>query len=574
MRYRVKTTLQIALIVSDLLLLWVALFASAFWAGSPQPGDGIALLFREWAFYAALAAVWAITTSALGTYRAVRNRLAYQELAHVIKAATTSYVILAGLLYLAAERLSTWRYWCFIGLSLAALVGFRLALRIGYRQLFHRAWSSAMFAPARVVVVGEGRVLYDTLCTLSKCDPREVALVGYFDYQEDLERALSKAMRQRTVTGLLTQVEAGRTDGIPGGAYGLPPSGHESHDTARSSGLYKTSDYITPGDVIEPLYTAASFLAAQRMLESEATGNRAPKKSRHTDAPSSFGKMQQGASPLSREVERLVIENRADNVVVAMARKRHDLLSRLVAQLQRLPVHIVLVPDVTDLTILKVGVTELGEAPALKLRAPMLSDMELALKRALDLALVLGIMPLLLPLMGLVALAIKLDSPGPVVFRQRRIGQYGKPFTIFKFRTMVHDAEERLREVTTFTDDGKPLFKNDSGDPRITRVGRVLRRLSLDETPQFFNVLRGQMSLVGPRPELPRYVNYYDTWQHFRLWVPPGITGWWQVKAREKQPMYMHWDDDIYYIKNYSLLLDLQILWMTLSSAFAGGTGR
>jgi exopolysaccharide biosynthesis polyprenyl glycosylphosphotransferase len=250
------------------------------------------------------------------------------------------------------------------------------------------------------------------------------------------------------------------------------------------------------------------------------------------------------------------------------------LLSRLVAQLQRLPVHIVLVPDVTDLTILKVGVTELGEAPALKLRAPMLSDMELALKRALDLALVLSIMPLLLPLMGLVALAIKLDSPGPVVFRQRRVGQYGKPFTIFKFRTMVDDAEERLREVTTFTDDGKPLFKNDSGDPRITRVGRVLRRLSLDELPQFFNVLRGQMSLVGPRPELPRYVNYYDTWQHFRLWVPPGITGWWQVKAREKQPMYMHWDDDIYYIKNYSLLLDLQILWMTLSSACAGGTGR
>jgi exopolysaccharide biosynthesis polyprenyl glycosylphosphotransferase len=260
--------------------------------------------------------------------------------------------------------------------------------------------------------------------------------------------------------------------------------------------------------------------------------------------------------------------------VVAISRTYQHLLSTIITELQRLPVHILMMPDVADLSALNVGITELGDAPALKLRAPILSDMQLSLKRVVDIAIVSVVLPFVLPLMGLIALTIRLDSPGPILFRQRRVGQYGRQFTMLKFRTMVPDAEQRMSEVTTYAEDGRPLFKGTAQDPRVTRVGRVLRRFSLDELPQMFNVLLGQMSLVGPRPELPTYVGFYDKWQHLRLWVPPGITGWWQINGREQQPMYLNWEDDLYYIRNYSLLLDLQILWLTVTHALLGSTGR
>jgi lipopolysaccharide/colanic/teichoic acid biosynthesis glycosyltransferase len=151
---------------------------------------------------------------------------------------------------------------------------------------------------------------------------------------------------------------------------------------------------------------------------------------------------------------------------------------------------------------------------------------------------------------------ITLDSPGPTIFVQERLGKGLKPFRCFKFRTMFWDSISY----------GK---KSGLKDERVTRVGRFLRRTSLDELPQFFNVLRGDMSLVGPRPEQLPFLSNYELWQQQRFTVKPGLTGWWQVNGR-KQPMHEHIDEDIYYIENRSLSFDFLILWRTFSAVLSG----
>jgi lipopolysaccharide/colanic/teichoic acid biosynthesis glycosyltransferase len=155
-----------------------------------------------------------------------------------------------------------------------------------------------------------------------------------------------------------------------------------------------------------------------------------------------------------------------------------------------------------------------------------------------------------------IAIAIKLDSPGATVFAQDRIGKDEKIFKIFKFRTM-------------YTNSHFCRLKPSPNDDRTTRVGQFLRRTSLDELPQFYNVLRGEMSLVGPRPEQLPFAMQYTTWQRRRFTVKPGLTGWWQVNGR-KQPMYEHIEYDIYYIEHRSLQLDIVILWHTLGAVLTG----
>ena len=171
--------------------------------------------------------------------------------------------------------------------------------------------------------------------------------------------------------------------------------------------------------------------------------------------------------------------------------------------------------------------------------------------------------------MLLIAVAIKLDSPGPVLFMQQRVGENGRLFSMAKFRSMVVNADQLAPQVVQLGKNGEVLHKQ-AHDPRVTRVGRVLRRTSLDEIPQVFNVLRGEMSLVGPRPELPWLVEHYEIWQRRRFAVPPGITGWWQVNGRSERTMHLHTEDDLYYIQNYSPLLDLQILWRTVGVVLRG----
>jgi len=185
------------------------------------------------------------------------------------------------------------------------------------------------------------------------------------------------------------------------------------------------------------------------------------------------------------------------------------------------------------------------------------------IKRLFDLFLGVPTLILFLPLMGLTALIIFLLDGSPVLFRQKRVGENGKIFEMLKFRTMVRNAEELQSQVEKRDADGNLIHKTKE-DPRVTRTGKFLRRVSLDELPQLFNIHAGTMSLVGPRPEMPYLVDRYQPWQRKRFAIPPGLTGWWQVNGRSDKPMHLHTEDDLYYIQNYSIWLDLQIVVRTI----------
>jgi lipopolysaccharide/colanic/teichoic acid biosynthesis glycosyltransferase len=188
----------------------------------------------------------------------------------------------------------------------------------------------------------------------------------------------------------------------------------------------------------------------------------------------------------------------------------------------------------------------------------------LKLKRSFDIAVVLALMPLLLCVLGTIAIAIRLDSPGPILFRQQRTGRHGFRFGMYKFRTMVRNAEELKASLAHLNILPPPDFKI-IDDPRITRVGRFLRKTSLDELPQVFNVLRGEMSLVGPRPtSFSAYT--YDLWHTVRLEAVPGITGLWQVIGRNSMTFDERLRLDVAYIRDRSFLLDLKIILWTFSS--------
>jgi exopolysaccharide biosynthesis polyprenyl glycosylphosphotransferase len=191
------------------------------------------------------------------------------------------------------------------------------------------------------------------------------------------------------------------------------------------------------------------------------------------------------------------------------------------------------------------------------------------MKRALDIVLVSIALLVALPVMLTVALAIKLSSPGPVLFKQRRVGEAGKLFTIYKFRSMVVNAEALQTKVNTTDANGNVIHKA-KHDPRVTSIGRIIRKTSLDELPQLFNVLKGDMSLVGPRPELPWLVEQYQPWQRGRFVVPQGITGWWQVNGRSDTPAHLSVEKDIWYVKHYSIWLDIKIIAMTIPALLKG----
>ena len=185
-------------------------------------------------------------------------------------------------------------------------------------------------------------------------------------------------------------------------------------------------------------------------------------------------------------------------------------------------------------------------------------------KRAMDVAISIAAMPLLLPVLALCAIAVKLDSPGPILFRQQRTGMHGARFGMYKFRTMVENAEELKASLAHLNIMPPPDFKV-IDDPRITRVGKFLRKTSLDETPQIFNVLRGEMSLVGPRPT-SFAASTYQLWHAERLEVAPGITGLWQVRGRNEATFDERLRLDVEYIGKRSLLYDLRIMLETVGS--------
>ena len=263
---------------------------------------------------------------------------------------------------------------------------------------------------------------------------------------------------------------------------------------------------------------------------------------------------------------RAVVESRqVSDVVLALPRRAYERVNQLVVELHDLPVKVWLVPDYFSLALHQAVVEDFAGLPMLDLRAPALSEYQRMLKRLFDVVVTLLALPFTLVLGLIIALIIRLDSHGPALFRQKRVGENGRLFEMLKFRTMVAEAESLRHTVEQTSADGEFLHKA-YDDPRVTRVGRFLRRTSLDELPQLLNILRGEMSLVGPRPELPYLVERYAPWQRKRFVVPQGLTGWGQVHGRADKPMHLHTEDDLYYVQNYSLWLDVRILFMTLGA--------
>jgi exopolysaccharide biosynthesis polyprenyl glycosylphosphotransferase len=259
------------------------------------------------------------------------------------------------------------------------------------------------------------------------------------------------------------------------------------------------------------------------------------------------------------KVEQLAISD----VIIALPPHFYESMRAAVACLDEVPVRVWIALGFYDLALYRTATEDFAGLPLLDLRASALDDYERMVKRAFDLA--CGSLALLAvsPILVFIALLIWIRDGRPILFRQKRVGENGQLFDMLKFRTMVRNAEELAPLVQTVDDAGNLIHKA-KGDPRVTRLGRLLRRYSLDELPQLLNVLRGEMSLVGPRPELPALVGRYQPWQRQRLAVPPGITGWWQVTGRSDKVMHLHTEDDLYYVQNYSIWLDLRIIMRTV----------
>ena len=289
------------------------------------------------------------------------------------------------------------------------------------------------------------------------------------------------------------------------------------------------------------------------------------------DDPAKLGQTFEGGRVFAdlEALEQVVQAQRVEELWIALPPRASDRIARIVTLAERLPVRIKVAPDYFSMALVRAKAEILGGFPLIGLREPVIEGANRLVKRIFDL-LVSGASLLVAALpMAVIAACIRLDSPGPVLFRQQRVGENGRLFDMLKFRTMVADAESRQALVVRQDANGQVIHKH-KDDPRITRLGRWLRRYSLDELPQLFNVLRGDMSLVGPRPELPWLVDRYESWQRKRFAVPQGITGWWQVNGRSDKPMHLNTEDDLYYVYNYSLWLDLRILLMTPVAALRG----
>lgn len=253
-----------------------------------------------------------------------------------------------------------------------------------------------------------------------------------------------------------------------------------------------------------------------------------------------------------------------DLVVITLKWTHHARILEMVRTCQRHRADVRVVPDVFQLNMRQVQVENLDGIPLLGLNghAPLRGGSRFA-KRAIDVALIVLASPVLVPLFALVALAIKLEDGGDVFYTQERVGENGRRFRMVKFRSMIPDADQYRQELIE-SQQLDPRHPKLADDPRITRVGRFLRRTSIDELPNLFNVLRGQMSLVGPRPPTPDEVELYEPWHMQRLQVMPGITGLWQVSGRSEVPFEEMCLLDIYYIENWSIRLDAQILMRTV----------
>ncbi len=263
------------------------------------------------------------------------------------------------------------------------------------------------------------------------------------------------------------------------------------------------------------------------------------------------------------QLPRLLRERAIDEVLITLPWHAREKIVHLMEQAEAAGARVKIVPDLFQLSLSKIAVDAVGGIPLIGVKESAISGSALSLKRVMDV-----FISVLLSLVGfifiaLIAALIKLTSPGPVIFKQERVGRGGKLFTAYKFRTMRVGADDEKENLQHLNEASGPLFKI-RNDPRMTAMGKWLRRTSFDELPQLWNVLRGDMSLVGPRPPLPNEVAQYEEWHKRRLDVAPGVTGLWQVSGRSELTFDEMVMLDLYYIENWSPWLDLWILIKTI----------
>lgn len=268
------------------------------------------------------------------------------------------------------------------------------------------------------------------------------------------------------------------------------------------------------------------------------------------------------------EIINIIDKYAIDEVIITNPSQR-EMVNRLIEKLRKLSVTIKIIPDMFNLVTSSIEFGNINVMPYMTLIKTPMRGISLYIKRIFDIILSSVLLLLLLPLLIVVGVLIKLDSPGPIFFKQQRVGKNGRLFYMYKFRSMVLNADKLQRKLIKDNEMDGPVFKI-RDDPRITRIGKFIRKYSIDELPQLLNVLKGEMSLVGPRPPLPKEVLNYGDWEWRRLEVNPGITGLWQVSGRSDLSFQQWVHLDIYYIENWSLLLDLKILLKTIPVVLRG----
>jgi exopolysaccharide biosynthesis polyprenyl glycosylphosphotransferase len=275
--------------------------------------------------------------------------------------------------------------------------------------------------------------------------------------------------------------------------------------------------------------------------------------------------------PVISELEAVIAQEPVDEVFIALPREKYGhLIDTIVRLCEEQGIIVRLRTDMFQLKVAHWQVDDLDGMPIVTIRSGPLDGWQLLAKRLLDICGSAGLIVAMAPIVGIVALLIKLDSPGPVFFRQERVGFNKRRFRLFKFRTMVEGAENQQQTLESLNEAAGPVFKI-KDDPRITRIGKILRRHSIDELPQLLNVLKGDMSLVGPRPLPVRDIERIDTQSHKRrLSVKPGVTCLWQVNGRSEVGFTEWVRMDLEYIDQWTLGLDLKILIKTIPAVLKG----
>ncbi len=289
-----------------------------------------------------------------------------------------------------------------------------------------------------------------------------------------------------------------------------------------------------------------------------------------TDDPALVGNTYPVLGSTESNLKSVIEQHQIEAAILVLSNQDNTALEQVCEQLSIFPVQVYAIPKSMEDGHFTFNAASLER---FKLSTVMRNTMQMRdrmIKRMIDVTLASIALLLVLPFFSVIAIAIKLNSPGPVFFKQLRVGEYRRRFHMFKFRSMVVNAEKIQAQVNKVDANGHIEHKSEH-DPRVTRVGRLIRKTSLDELPQLINVILGDMSLVGPRPEMPWVVGNYEQWQYKRFVVPQGITGWWQINGRKDgKQMNECTEDDLFYIQNYSLLLDVKIILQTIPVVLSG----